>query len=431
MEKFTKFMEKYFIPVANKMSTNRVLKTISSGSMSVLGVILIGSIFSVLGSVTWEPFQSLLKATNISLLVEYVPDFTTDLLGLYMTFAIAYSGAKVYGIEKNAFNTGLLSLVSFILISPVTVNDTVTPSVSMLNASYFGSKAVISAIIVSLITVLIMKFFMDKDIIIKMPDGVPPMVTNSFISLIPGLVIITFFGAVKIGFGFTNFGTMNDCIYTVLQTPLQALVGSFPAFLAITIIAQILWFFGIHGSTTVLAAIMPIWLGYMAENTAALEAGKAIPNLFNFGLMDLSNLGGCGATIGLVVVMFFFSKSKRYKTFSKIVLPAGIFSINEPVVFGMPLMLNVMTLIPFILCPVVIVSIGYALMHFGIIAPYVGMLGTASLPPFFHGLVNGSIGAGIYEIAAIFISAGIWYPFFKILDKQAYDEEQAALEVGE
>ena len=259
MEKFTNFMEKYFIPVANKMSTNRVLKTISSGSMSVLGVILIGSVFSVIGSITWEPYQSFLTATNISLLVEYVPDFTTDLLGLYMSFAIAYSGAKVYGIEKNAFNTGLVSMVAFILLSPVTTNSDVTPAVSMLNASYFGSKAVISAIIVSLLTVMIMKFFMDKEITIKMPDGVPPMVTNSFTSLIPGLVIITLFGVVKIGFGLTSFGTMNDCIYTILQTPLQTLVGSFPAFLAITVIAQILWFFGIHGSTTVLAAIMPIW----------------------------------------------------------------------------------------------------------------------------------------------------------------------------
>lgn len=264
---------------------------------------------------------------------------------------------------------------------------------------------------------------MNKNITIKMPEGVPPMVSNSFTSLIPAVVIVLVFGLVKYGFSVTHFKTFNDFIYTIIQTPLQSLVGSFPAFILLLVIAQLLWFFGIHGSQTVLPILIPVWLGYMSENTASLAAGHGIVHTINFGLWDLACIGGCGATIGLVIMMFFTAKSERYKAFGKITLPCGIFSVNEPVIFGLPLMLNVMTIIPFIVCPIVVSSVGYLLMKLHIIAPYIGILGTGSLPPFIHGMVNGSISAGIYELVAVVLSCVIWYPFFKMLDKQALEEE--------
>lgn len=425
MDLFISFMEKKFIPVATKISNNRYLKAISSGSMSLLGIIMLGAIFSVLTSITWAPYQEFLQSTGLLTIINYVPNVTTNLIGLYMSFSIAYHGAKIFGIENNAFNTGIVSLVSFVLLSPITVNDQVMPAANMFDGTYFGAKAVISAIFVSLIVIQVMKFFMKKNITIKMPEGVPPMVSNSFTSLIPAVVIVVFFGLMKFGFEATTYKTLNDFIYTIIQTPLQSLVGSFPAFLLLIIIAQLLWFFGIHGSQTVLPILLPVWLGYMAENSAAVAAGTGVVHTINFGLWDLACIGGCGATIGLVIVMFFKSKSKRYKAFGKLALPCGIFSINEPVIFGMPLMLNVMTLIPFILCPVVVSLVGYVLMELHIIAPYIGILGTGSLPPFIHGMVNGSISAGIYELFAVVISTLIWYPFFKIIDKQAYEEEMA------
>lgn len=427
MDKFIKFMEDHFLPIATKMSSNKYLKTISSGSMSVLGVIMLGAIFSVFTSITWAPYQNFLKSTGLLTIFNYVPDVTTNLLGLYMAFSIAYNGAKIFGIGDNAFNTGLISLVAFVLLSPVTVNTKVMPNTNMFDGTYFGPKAVISAILVSLIVVQIMKYFINKKITIKMPEGVPPMVTNSFTSLIPAVVTILLFGIVKYGFSLTSYKTLNDFIYTIIQTPLQSLVGSFPAFLVLLFISQVLWFFGIHGTQTVFPVVLPIWLGYMSENSASVAAGAGVVHSINFGLWDLACLGGCGATIGLVAVMFFASKSKRYKAFGKIVFPCGIFSINEPVVFGMPLMLNVMTIIPFVICPIITSSIGYLLMKLGVIAPYIGILGTGSLPPLIHGIINGSVSAGIYELFAVAISALIWYPFFKVLDEQAYKEEQSTI----
>jgi PTS system cellobiose-specific IIC component len=268
----------------------------------------------------------------------------------------------------------------------------------------------------------------EKNITIKMPDGVPEMVTKSFTSLIPAVVIASLFGIVKFGFSVTSYNSATDFVYTLLQEPLQRLTGSLTAFLILILISNLLWFFGIHGSMTVLPILMPIFLGYLADNSAAVAAGEAVPHAINFGLYDLACLGGSGATIGLVTDMFLFSKSKRYKSFSKIVFPSGLFGVNEPVVFGMPVMLNVMLLIPFLLTPLVITSLGYALISMGIITAPIGILGAGSLPPLIHGIVQGSLSFGIYQLFAVAISMAIYYPFFKTLDNQAVQEERLAQE---
>ena len=258
MDKFTQFMEDRFIPIATRISNNKLLKSISSGSMSLLGVIMLGAVFSVITSITWEPFVNLLNSIGLLTITNYVPNVTTNLIGLYMAFSIAYQGSKIFGIGKNAFNTGIISLVSFILLSPIAVNEDVMPATNMFDGTYFGPKAVISAIIVSLIVIQIMKFFMNKNLTIKMPQGVPQMVSDSFTSLIPAVIIVLFFAIVKYAFSITAYHTLNDFIYTIIQTPLQSLVGSFPAFLLLLVISQLLWFFGIHGSQTVLPILLPV-----------------------------------------------------------------------------------------------------------------------------------------------------------------------------
>ncbi|MGL5979238.1 MAG: PTS sugar transporter subunit IIC [Erysipelotrichaceae bacterium] len=427
MNKFITFMEKYFIPVANVISENKYLKAISTGSMSLLAIIMLGSIFTVIGSFTWEPYQLFLTNTGLVEIISVVPKFTIDLLALYMAFSVAYNGAQIFGIEKKAMNVGLISLVSFLLLSPL--NTTALQGSTFLDASYLGARGVFVALIVGIVTTKIMEFFIKKNYTIKLPEGVPVMVTNSFEALLPAVTVVLFFSMVKFGFAHTSYETLNSFIYQMLQTPLQALTGNIFSFLILIIVAQLLWFFGIHGSMTVLPILFPIFLGFLAENSAAVAAGQVAPNPINFGLYDLACLGGCGATIGLVIVMFFFSKSKRYKAFSKIVLPCGLFGVNEPVVFGMPLMLNVVMLIPFLLTPVIIVSLGYVLIQMGIITPTIGILGAGSLPPFVHGIVQGSFSFGVYEIFATVISMAIYYPFFKVLDNQAVKEE-ALLEVS-
>lgn len=429
MNKFMGIMEKSLVPFANKISANRYLKTISNGSMALLGIIMLGSLFTVVSSITWEPYQNFLTSTGLGTLLSYVPDFTIDLLALYMAFSIGYQGAKIFDIKDKAFNAGAISLVCFLLLTPI--NSTAVEGSIFLDISYLGAKGVFVALITGIVTVKILELFVKKNFTIKMPNGVPSMVMESFSALVPAAVIVLIFALIKLGFANTSYETANNFIYTILQTPIQSLTGSLPAFLVLILVSQLLWFFGVHGSMTVLPILFPIFLGYLAENTAAVEAGQIAPNVINFGLYDLACLGGCGATIGLVIVMFFFSKSKRYKAFSKLVLPCGLFGVNEPVVFGMPLMLNVIMLIPFIITPIIIVTLGYVLIQLHVITPTIGVLGAGSLPPLVHGIVQGSLSFGIYELFATVISMFIYFPFFKILDKQAFEEEQNVVEEKE
>lgn len=429
MNKIIAIMEEKFIPIANKVSGNRYLKAISNGSMSLLGIIMLGSLFTVIATIPWDPYQNILTSSGLGTILSYIPDFTIDLLALYMAFSVGYQGAKLFGIGDKAFNTGAISLVCFLLLTPI--NTTALQGSTFLDMSYLGAKGVFVALITGILTVKLMQFFVQKKITIKMPNGVPEMVMDSFAALIPATVIVLVFAGIKFGFASTSFETANNFIYTMLQTPIQSLTGSLPAFLVLILVSQVLWFFGVHGSFTVLPILFPVFLGYLAENTAVIEGGGVAPNIINFGLYDLACLGGCGATIGLVIVMFFFSKSKRYKAFSKMALPCGLFGVNEPVVFGMPLMLNVMMLIPFLITPVVIVSLGYFLIQMGVITPTIGILGAGSLPPVIHGIVQGSLSFGLYEIVATLISMLIYFPFFKVLDMQAVKEEAMAVETNE
>ena len=261
-----------------------------------------------------------------------------------------------------------------------------------------------------------------------MPAGVPQNVSNSFTALIPGTIIVAIFAILNWLFTLTPWGNAEDAVYGLLQTPLSVLTGSLPAFMIAVVLSQVLWFFGIHGSYTILPIFMPIWMGYLADNAAAMAAGQPIPHVFNCGMFDLTTIGGCGCTIGLVIVMAIFAKSERYKTFAKIVLPCGLFNINEPLIYGFPLMLNAAMIIPFVVMPLISLVLGYVAIALGLMPAPVGLIGVTSMPIFFGGLLQGSWKIGVFQIVITIISCFVYYPFFMAMDKQALAEEKAAEE---
>lgn len=310
------------------------------------------------------------------------------------------------------------------LLVPLDTTTLADSEISFFNISYLGTKGVFVALLAGLIVSRLLALITEKNIVIKLPDSVPEMVSESLSSLLAGVIITIVFLIFRALFAVTPYGNATDCIYTIIQTPLQSLTGNLPAIIIIILIAQLLWFFGIHGSMTVLPILFPIWLSYIGDNTAAMAAGKTIPHVLNIGLWDLANLGGSGATIGLVILMFFKAKSNQYKSFGKLTLPCGIFSVNEPVIFGLPVILNPIMLIPFIICPIVLVCLGYALIQFEIVTAPIGILGLGSMPPLISGIMQGSLSWGIYQLVAVVISIIIYYPFFKTIDNQALAKEK-------
>lgn len=417
----TKFINEKLIPFSTAFAQNKYIKSIGEGSMGLMTIILLGAIFNLLNSIPVDAYQTFLTNTGIGDFFSAVYNASMNYMGLFMAFSVSWAAARNFKHEKLAFGNALLGVLSYLILIPLSANDA---GDSLINLNYLGSRGVFLAFIVAIIVTLIHTKIVDKKITIKMPAGVPSGVANSFTSLIPGALIVIVMGIIRALFALTPYGNVLDAVYSILQIPLANITGSLPGFIILILLAQVLWFFGIHGSYTVLGVLYPIWFTYIADNTAAAAAGQAVPHLWNISMYDFACNGGAGCTLGLVLVMLIFAKSKRYKAFAKMVTPPGIFNINEPVIYGMPIMMNFTFLIPFIAAPLVSLILAYVCIRTGLMPAPTGIIGFNAMPIFIYGVLQGSWKIGVYQIVATLISALIWYPFFKAADAQALKEEQ-------
>ena len=407
-----RFIEEKLVPVSTGFAQNRYVRCIGTGSQSLMAIIMIGAVFNLLNSIQIAPYQSFIQATGIAAFLSAVNNACMNFMGVFMVFSVGYAGAKIFGHDELAFNNGFLSLMSYLIMVPTGTNEAGSTVVSL---DYLGSHGVFLAFILGIMATKINIALVERNITIKMPAGVPENVTQCFTSIIPGAVIALVSSLLRGLFTMTPWGNIIDAVYALLQTPLANITGSLGGFIILLLLAQVLWFFGVHGSYTVLAILYPLWFTYLPDNTAAAAAGLPIPHMWNTSMYDFACNGGAGCTLGLVIVMFLFAKSKRYKEFSKIVLPCGIFNINEPLIYGMPLMLNFTMLIPFIVAAIML----------GLMPCPTGLIGMNTMPIFVYGVIQGSWKIGVYQILMTIMSAAIWYPFFKAADKQALAEEQA------
>ncbi|MDO4192220.1 MAG: PTS transporter subunit EIIC, partial [Erysipelotrichaceae bacterium] len=231
--------------------------------------------------------------------------------------------------------------------------------------------------------------------------------------LFPAALSILAISAFGFAFKMVTGMTLFDAIKTFLQAPLQGIMTGLPGFLAYTCFANILWMFGIHGTQTLSAVASPILLAAFAENEAAYLANQPIPNIIctPFQSMYMS-LTGAGVTGGMIIAIMLFSKREDYRQIAKLSIPCGIFNINEPMTFGIPIVLNPMFAVPFILTPVVCVIIGYVMTSIGfagrgvVNAPW-------TTPPVIAAFLDtgGSIGAAITQVLILAVSTLIYTPF--------------------
>jgi len=261
---------------------------------------------------------------------------------------------------------------------------------------------------------------------IKMPDGVPPMIANTFTALIPAILVGLIFIAVATIFSFTPYGSFTQLVYTVIVTPLNSLGGSVWSLVVLILVQMLLWFFGIHGSNVISGVITAVYLPMATANLEAYAAGKALPNILCNTFYDtFSGIGGAGGTLSLCIVILLFAKSKQNKTMGKLGIIPGLFTINEPVVFGYPLIMNPLMAIPFILTPIVQTLVAYFSMYIGLVPRFTGVQVPWCMPIILKPLLAGGWQAAILQVVCIFIGCLIWYPFFKVSDKQRYEQEQS------
>lgn len=394
MQKFMDKMENVLAPLATKVGGNRILKAVSTAFNMIMPLIIIGAIFSLVSTLSIGGYQAFLQSSGIGKILALVGKFTTDLMALYVAFAAGYAYVRNEGMNNDAIPSGLLSVLAFFIMTPLTevmINEVRT---TVLSFDYLGSKGLFTALLVGLLVGFIYTFVTKKGWVIKMPDGVPPTVAKSFSALIPGFVITGIFLVINGIFNALTGATFSEWLYSVLAAPLSALSGSVITFLVLLFICQVFWFFGIHGGQVTIPFMMILFMQAGVENQAAFGTGQPMQNIVTVGFLYFLMLGGAGNTMGLALDMLLFSKSKRYKSLGKLCILPSICNINEPVIFGMPIILNPVMAIPFLLVPQITAIITYFAMNLGLV----------SLP-------------------RIALTAIIYYPFFRVQDHMACQEE--------
>ncbi|STW09733.1 PTS system protein [Klebsiella grimontii] len=224
------------------------------------------------------------------------------------------------------------------------------------------------AIVISLLSTEIYRLVASRNLVIRMPDGVPPAVAKSFLALIPGFCVLAVVLALRLIVEASPFGDINSMITTLIGIPMSHVGGSLPGMIISVILIGILWTLGLHGDTIVLVFIRPVWLSNMSENLEAFQNGLPIPHIITQQFYDLWIApGGTGALLGLVIFMLLRSRSQQMKQLGKIAAPGALFNISEPMVFGIPLVMNPYFFLPLILTPVLLVIVSYTAMATGLV----------------------------------------------------------------
>ena len=425
-DKLQAFMEKYFIPVSNKIAANRFLKAISGGFAMLMPVVMAGAIGSLLSGFSIAPYQTFITNVGLKPLFSMVTTYTTDMMALYAVFAIGYAMANQLECAKTAIAAGLMSLMAFLLVIPLGVGSGENVIAKAIATDYFGAPGLFTAMILGCLIPNIYNIFVKHNVVIKMPDGVPPQIANGFSGIIPGVAIAAVALTIRQLCTLTPFGTLNNMIYSILRAPLASLTESPLTFALLLVLCNLLWFFGIHGGMVIMPFLSMLYTVPNMENVAAYAAGEPLPNMITQCWWFVqAQLGGSGGIIGLAFCMFLLAKSQRYKTLGKLAIAPAVCSISEPIVFGFPLVLNPVMFIPMLLSPLLCFALSYIFTAIGIL-PYLNGVGVPTgTPIILAGFLTGGWRTALWQVVLVALQFGIYLPFFKMMDKQALAEEAA------
>lgn len=450
-------LEKVMMPLASVIGRNKFLIAIRDGFLVSTPLLIAGSIFLLLANfpiTAWVEFVEGFMIGNLSLasLLSKCSDATFSLMAIFATLGIGYSMAREEGTTP-IFGAAVALMSWFILMpfsftaniktlmadgAAVEIPEGATSAVSGLQFGWLGSKGLFVGIIVAIASVLLYAWVERKGWVIKMPAGVPPTVVASFSALIPATIVMTTFFLINLIFvacGTTAF----DFIFKFLQTPLLGLGDTLGAMIVAYIFLHLFWFFGINGGSVVGAVFNPILQTLALENLDLYRevgaAGYTVANgahIISQQFQDLfATFGGCGSTLSLLIAMLFFCKSKRVLELGKLSLVAGIFNINEPIVFGLPIVLNPVIAIPFILVPMMNIILTYFAMNMGLFPPCNGINIPWTMPVIISGFLATNWVGALFQAFLLVLGVFVYLPFIKVLDRQYLEEERSAQESGE
>lgn len=415
MKKFMDYMEKRFIPVAAKIGNQRHLVAIRDAFLATMPLMILGALAVMLNNLPIPGFTNFMNTifhgTGWMGFGTSVWNGTFGILSVFIAFMVAYNLAKSYKSDPVA--AGVVSLASFFTLGAVT--------------SGLNSSGLFVAIITGIVAAELMRRLLgNKHLLIKMPDGVPPAVAKAFASLLPAMITVSIFGifaAIMMALGVKD---MFASFYKLVQEPFMGLANSYGSALLLSFVAPFLWFFGLHGANMIDPFMQTINAPAISANVHAIAAGKAAPFVVSKPFFDsFVNMGGTGVTIGLLIAIYLVGrKNKPYMVVSNLALGPGIFNINEPLLFGLPIVLNPILLIPFILAPMVCVSVAYFATIIGFV-PACTVMPPWVTPPIIGAIIaTKSISGGIIAALNIVIATLIYMPFVQVATRMELKKAQ-------
>lgn len=414
---------------ATKFNSYRYIMAIKSAFITLMPVIIVGAFSVLISNMVLDPKNGLASFQALSFLAALKPITsainyaTLNFLNIGAVFLIGIELGRINGI-KSLF-PGLLAVICFICVTPTTVEMMVDGQMhevkDVLLRQFSDTRSLFLGMFIAILSVEIYCWLEGrKGLKIKMPDTVPPNVSASFSALIPAIITTTVIATFGFIFHQATGMYLYDAVYQVVQ--------SLPGILLLMFVAQLFWVIGIHGNQMIKPIREPLLLGAITVNMSAFEQGKEVPNIITMPFWDVyMSIGGSGLTIGLLIAVMIATKRKEMKEIAKLSIGPGLFNINEPVIFGMPIMLNPILAIPFIITPLVAGSIGYFATAAGFAGKAVVMVPWTT-PPLINAWLStaGSMGAVVTQLICILTAVLIYLPFVKIASRRAENAQRQA-----
>ncbi|WP_026695589.1 PTS sugar transporter subunit IIC [Peribacillus kribbensis] len=433
MTGFERFMEKALVPVASKLNSQRHIVAIRDAFILSFPITLAGSLIVLLNFAVLAPDGFIAKILFLNKLFPHLSDYqhiftpvlngSSNILAMFIVFLVARNIALA--LKADELLCGLTSLSVFFIIYPA---YKVVDGANFLTTNWLGAQGLFVAIIVGLIVgELFSRLSKSSKLQINMPPAVPPAVARSFKVLFP-IMILT------VGFAVANAIILelypkgiHELIYAMLQTPLKNLGTSIFSLVILAIVSNLLWVFGIHGPNTIAAIREAMFaepnlanLNYVAEHGSAWGAPYPVTWAINDAF---ANYGGSGMTLGLLIALFIASRRKDYRDIGKLSIAPGLFNINEPIIFGLPVVLNPILIIPFILVPAINIVIGYTAIASGLIPPIAYQVPWTTPGPLiaFFG-TGGNWIALLLGFVCLAVSTIVYLPFVMASNKSVVSE---------
>ncbi|WP_439213684.1 PTS sugar transporter subunit IIC [Duffyella gerundensis] len=421
--KLMSVIENHITPLAGAVGQQKYVTSIRDGFILALPFMIVGSFMLVFifppfaPDTHWGFARAWLQFSldhRESLMLPY--NFSMGIMTIFISVGVAASLARHHALDP--LTSGMLSLMGFLLIAAPLKDDHIS-------VAYFSGQGIFTALLVAIYTTELYAFFRRHNITIRLPPEVPTGVARSFEILIPVLAVVLTLHPLNL-FIESQLGMIIPEAIMSLVKPLVAASDTLPAILLSVLVCQILWFAGIHGALIVTGIMNPFWMANLSVNQAAMAAGSVIPHIYVQGFWDHYLLiGGVGSTLPLALLLM-RSKAVHLRTIGRMGVVPGLFNINEPILFGAPVIMNPLFFIPFVLVPMLNATLAWFALDLGWVARVVSLTPwTTPAPIGASWAANWAFSPVIMCLICMGTAIIMYYPFFKAFEKQLLAQESS------